>query len=240
MNSLYAIILAGGRGERLGSEEPKQFLDLAGMPVLAWSMEAFAAAGGLAGMVLVGPDGRLARMESIAAAHGRGLVRAVVPGGATRQGSSWNGLMALPFDGDDIVLIHDAARPFITPATILECVGAARVHGAAAVYVRATDTVAEGADGFVRAIPSRECLYYAQTPQCFRYALIRGAHERARAEGIDSSTDDVRLALDAGHRVRIVSGDAGNMKITTAFDLEAARFYAERGIGNDGRRDYRS
>ncbi len=227
MNSLYAIILAGGRGSRLGAEEPKQFLDLAGRPVIAWSMEAFAAVSGIAGMILVGPEDERARMETIAADYGHGLVRAVVPGGATRQGSSWNGLSALPFDDDDIVIIHDAARPFIEPATILECVGEARSHGAAAVYVHATDTVAEGADGFVRAIPSREGLYYAQTPQCFRYGIIRGAHLRARAAGNDSATDDVRLALDAGHGVKIVGGDARNMKITTAFDLEAARFFAE-------------
>jgi len=228
MNSLYAIILAGGRGNRLGAGEPKQFLDLAGRPVIAWSIEAFAAVEGLAGMVLVGPEDKLARMESISLEYGHGLVRAVTPGGETRQGSSWNGLSALPFDGDDIVLIHDAARPFIEPATILECVGETKEHGAAAVYVRATDTVAEGADGFVRAIPSRERLYYAQTPQCFRLALIRDAHEKARATGVDSATDDVRLALDAGHRVKIVEGDARHMKITSAFDLETARFYAER------------
>ncbi len=227
MNALYAIILAGGRGSRLGAGEPKQFLDLAGRPVIAWSMEAFASVPGLSGMVLVGPEDERARMEAVAAAHGRRLVRAIVPGGATRQGSSWNGLSALPFDDDDIVLIHDAARPFIEPATILECVDETRAHGAAAIYVRATDTVAEGADGFVRAIPSRESLYYAQTPQCFRYSLIRDAHARARAAGTDSATDDVRLALDAGHDVRIVLGDARNMKITTAFDLETARFYAE-------------
>lgn len=235
MNSLYAIILAGGRGNRLGAGEPKQFLDLAGRPVIAWSMESFAAVEGLAGMVLVGPEDERARMEAMAARYGHGLVRAIVAGGDTRQDSSWNGLSALPFDGDDIVLIHDAARPFIEPATILECVMEARVHGAAAVYVRATDTVAEGADGFVRAIPSRESLYYAQTPQCFRFSIIRAAHEKARAAGIDSATDDVRLALDAGYDVRIVMGNARNMKITTAFDLETARFYAE-GVQRDGAR----
>lgn len=235
MNSLYAIILAGGRGNRLGAGEPKQFLDLAGRPVIAWSMESFAAVEGLAGIILVGPEDKLARMESIAMEYGHGLVRAIVAGGDTRQDSSWNGLSALPFDGDDIVLIHDAARPFIEPAAILECVMEARVHGAAAVYVRATDTVAEGADGFVRAIPSRESLYYAQTPQCFRFSLIRDAHAKARAAGVDSATDDVRLALDAGHRVKIVEGDARNMKITSAFDLETARFYAE-GVQRDGAR----
>ena len=227
MSSIYAIILAGGRGERVGAGEPKQFLDLAGRPVIAWSVEAFASVEGLAGMVLVGPQDRLARLESIAARYGRGLVRAVAPGGPTRQGSSWNGLSALPYERDDIVLIHDAARPFIARETIFECVAEARAHGAAAVYVRATDTVAEGSEGFVRAIPSRESLYYAQTPQCFRHWLIREAHIRARESGIDSATDDVRLALDAGHQVRIVPGESRNIKITTAFDLAVARSYAE-------------
>ena len=84
MSSIYAIILAGGRGERVGAGEPKQFLDLAGRPVIAWSVETFASVEGLAGMVLVGPEDRLARMESIAARYGRNLVCAVTPGGPTR------------------------------------------------------------------------------------------------------------------------------------------------------------
>ncbi len=226
MPSTYFIILAGGRGRRMGQDTPKQFLDLAGAPVIAWSMRACAGATGISGMLLVCPEDERGRMESIAGLYGAGLVRDIVSGGETRQGSVYNALGALPFAVDDILLFHDAARPFVSSRAILDCIEATRAHGAAATYVKATDTVTEGIDGFVIAIPPRERLFAAQTPQGFRYAVIRDAHERARAAGVFDASDDVRLVMESGVKVKMVEGDYRNIKITTAFDYEVARMIA--------------
>ncbi|TAL30418.1 MAG: 2-C-methyl-D-erythritol 4-phosphate cytidylyltransferase [Spirochaetes bacterium] len=226
MSSTYFIILAGGRGARLGNDTPKQFMDLGGMPVIAWSMRACATVPEISGLILVCPEDERGRVESIAASHGRGLVRAIVAGGETRQGSVYNALSALPFADDDILLFHDAARPFIGPGIISRCVMETAAHGAAAVYVRATDTITRGDGGFVESIPPRDALFAAQTPQGFRYAVIRAAHERARAAGLFDASDDVRLVMESGVRVKMVEGEYRNLKITTAFDYDVARMIA--------------
>jgi 2-C-methyl-D-erythritol 4-phosphate cytidylyltransferase len=229
MPSTYFIILAGGRGARLGNDTPKQFLDLGGMPVIAWSMRAAAAVKEVSGLILVCPGNERARVESIAGRHGTNLVRAIVAGGETRQGSVWNALSALPFADDDILLFHDAARPFIGPGIISRCAAETAIHGAAAVYVKATDTVTRVDGGFVTSIPPREGLFAAQTPQGFRYSVIRAAHEQARAAGVFDASDDVRLVMESGVKVKTVEGEYRNLKITTAFDYEVARMVAGKG-----------
>lgn len=235
MKQVYAIILAGGRGARLGADTPKQFLDLNGIPVIAWSLQAFSAIKEINGIVVVTPDDCHTQMNAILSEYGSGASRLVVTGGETRQQSSYNALRCMAFDDEDILLFHDAARPFITRETILRCIAETELHGAAAVYVHAVDTVTEGDNGFVTAIPPREKLYYAQTPQCFRYRIIRDAHETALSRGITASTDDVALVKNAGYAIKIVEGDGINMKITTSFDYELAGYIAERHFINRSR-----
>ncbi|HPA71204.1 MAG: 2-C-methyl-D-erythritol 4-phosphate cytidylyltransferase [Spirochaetes bacterium] len=218
----YALILAGGAGTRLGGDTPKQFLDLAGKPVIAWSMKAFDDADDISGIVVACPEAYRESVWETGEANGIGKLVAVVAGGETRQLSAYNALTAIDYSDDDIVLIHDAARPFVTAAVIRDCVVAAEAFGAASAYVKVTDTVAEAWDGFVAAIPDRSSLYNTQTPQAFRYGIIRRSHERARAEGAVNSSDDVRLIMDAGTRVRVVEGDYRNIKITNPRDMEIA------------------
>ena len=148
----------------------------------------------------------------------------IVPGGITRQSSSYNAINSGIFSDEDILIFHDAARPFVLPVIINACIEAAVESDASGVYVKATDTIAEIDKGYVRRIPSREGLYYTQTPQAFKYKRIKEAHDMAVAKNIINATDDVSLIIDAGYKVKMVKGDYMNIKITSAFDLEIAKF----------------
>jgi 2-C-methyl-D-erythritol 4-phosphate cytidylyltransferase len=230
MSNAYAVILAGGRGERMRGELPKQLLPLGGKSIIAWSIDAFARIDEVRGILIVSHPDCAAEIASIAPHHASGKLIGIVAGGETRQGSSYNALCALDCRDGDIVAIHDAARPFVSGGVIRAVLSAAREHGAAGAYVRATDTISEGKDGFVTAIPERSGLYYTQTPQAFRFEVIMDAHQSARERNRASSTDDAGMVLDAGGRVRIVDGDYRNIKITSPADYEAAKALASRGL----------
>ena len=211
-----AIIAAGGRGVRLGSGRPKQLLDVGGRPMLARSVDAFVRHPRIAGVVVALP-------EAVAAHPPQYLTEAgvtVVAGGERRQDSVARAFAQVPADSD-IVVIHDAARPFVTAALIDRTVDAADAYGAAIAALPVTDTVkrANARRIIVDTIPRSE-VFLAQTPQAFRVAVLREALALAGADG--EATDEAMLAERAGHRVHLVEGDQGNIKITTAADLELA------------------
>jgi 2-C-methyl-D-erythritol 4-phosphate cytidylyltransferase len=222
----YGIILAGGRGLRLGADMPKQFLPLGDRPVIAWSMEAFCRCGSIDGLIILCPADEIPRMRELVKRYPHEKILDIIAGGETRQGSSWNAVNARKYQDDDILLIHDAARPFVTERIILDCVAAAKEHGAAGTYIPATDTITEIHDESVTAIPPRENLFYTQTPQAFRFDVIKKGHELARSRTDITVTDDVSLVLTAGHTVARVQGDPRNIKITTNFDYELAQWLA--------------
>lgn len=221
MERVYAIILGGGMGHRLGGEVPKQFLPLGGKPVIAWSMELFNSLPGVDRIVVVVPGERKSEAESIAHRSGIDRLYSVLPGGSTRQGSARNALDLLHYSGDDILMFHDAARPFISASIASRCLDDARAHGAAAVYVPLRDTLAVIKDGYVRSVPARDTLYHAQTPQAFRHSIIRAAHDTSLPDDT-SITDDVSLALAAGFKVKMTEGDYCNIKITDESDYRTA------------------
>jgi len=223
MNAIYGIILAGGTGTRLGDGTPKQFLPLGDRPMLLWSLDAFCSVEEISGIIIVSPHEHLALTEEIIQQHQIQGAIEIIEGGGTRQESSYNAVRCRKFDDDDILVLHDAARPFVSPTLIRQCIEETEMHGAAAVYVRATDTVTEIRDNRVQKIPEREILHYAQTPQSFKYHFIKEAHEHAREKGITGATDDASLAILAGFTVRAVTGDYQNIKITTPFDYELAQ-----------------
>lgn len=227
MSGIYGIILAGGSGLRMGIGIPKQFLPLGGKPVIAWCLNTFASLPGIQGIVVATPPEYRERTEEIVSDLKSDKTFTVIIGGATRQGSSYNALSGRAFSADDILLFHDAARPFIREDTVLRCIEAARLHGAAGVYMRSVDTITRVREGFVESIPPREHLWQAQTPQAFRFEIIQEAHERARARGVSTASDDASLVFDAGFRVRIVEGEHTNFKITTPLDYEMARFISD-------------
>ena len=215
-----AIIAAGGAGRRLSAGVPKQLIALGGRTILERSVDAFARHPRVDDVILVLPAELFAAPPAWVGE--RPTVR-VVAGGSRRQDSVANGFRCLS-DRTDVVLIHDAARPFVTAELISRCIDAAAAHGAAIAAQPVRDTVkrvqAEGAGLRVIETVPRESVFLAQTPQAFRRGVLADAV--ALGESGVETTDEAALAERAGHPVHIVEGIPGNVKITTADDLAAA------------------
>ena len=221
MASVVALIPAGGIGTRLGRRTPKQFLTLGGGSILAATVAHFARHPAIAGVVVAAPAAHVNRARlALRTLRPRGAIT-VVPGGTTRQESVWLALRAVP-DDVDLVVVHDAVRPFITRGLIDAVVGAARRTGAAICALPVADTVKRVRGDEVEATIDRTGLWTMQTPQAFRPALLREAHEKARRDGV-VGTDDASLVERLGHSVKVVRGLEKNLKITTPEDLRRAR-----------------
>lgn len=220
-----AVIVAAGRGRRVGAGGNKVFLPLAGRPLLWWALRAFEQCSAIGDVILVVGAGEEEEAGRIAREFAR--VRAICPGGETRGESVTAGLARLP-DTAEIVAVHDGARPLVTPTLIAACVETAAARGAALPALPVTDTLKRAApDGTVAATVERTALYGAQTPQTFRRALLVEAYARARAEGVEG-TDDASLVERLGHPVPLVYGDPENLKVTVAADLPRAAAVLER------------
>lgn len=220
MLSIAVLVPAGGLGTRLGGRMPKQFLQVGGATILARTLTHFVRHPGVRAIVVAAPAEHLARTRRLVARSGRHPVE-VVAGGATRQESVWQALQAVPGDVD-VVLVHDAVRPFIDRRLIDAVVAAAVAHGAAICALPIAETVKRVRDAVVETTLDRSGLWAVQTPQAFRAALLREAHDKARREGV-VATDDAMLVEWLGQPVRVVPGLAGNIKITTPEDLRRAR-----------------
>src|SRR6266851_4639498 len=230
-----AILVAAGRGLRAGAGGPTQYRTLGGQTVIFRAMEAFCRHPDIfAVQPVVNPDDAAVFNEAVA-----GLRHAPpANGGATRQASVHAGLEALASHKPDVVLIHDAARPFVSAALISRAIEAASRTGAAIPAIPVTDTIKLiDSSGNVEATPERARLRIAQTPQAFRFDVILDAHRRAARDGRSDFTDDAALAEWAGLTVATFEGDPANMKLTTPEDFarEQARLGAVLGdvrIGN--------
>jgi len=219
-----AVIVAAGRGSRMNAGENKVFLPLAGRPMLAWTLEAFERCAVVETVVIAAAENEIGKAEALVRAHGFAKVRKVVPGGAERQDSVLAGLTALETEG---VLVHDAARPLITPELIVACARAAEEHGAAVPAVPVKDTVKVTENGMVVSTPERSRLVAVQTPQAFRRLELLEAHLAARQEGAQV-TDDAMLLERLGKKVACVPGHDTNLKITTPEDLLVAELFIRR------------
>ena len=225
-SELAIIVVAAGRGTRAGGGTPKQYRSLAGRPLLAHTLDALlrAAPGAMILPVIHKDDIDLYRISSAPfEAHAR-LARPVY-GGETRQASVRLGLEALAEQKSNpkIVLIHDAARLFVSDTLVDLAITAAKTYGAAIPGVTLSDTIKEiGAKGFVTATPPRARLSAVQTPQAFRFDLILAAHRNAATVGALDLTDDAAVAEWAGHPVHIFAGEDSNLKVTTSKDLSVA------------------
>ena len=222
-----AIIAAGGRGARMGGgggRAPKQFLEIAGTPVVVHTLRRFEECATVAEVFVVVPQGEVQAFLELAEKFSLRKLARVVAGGETRTESVWRGLRDLRAEDVGVVAVHDAVRPLVTPEEIDATVRAAEATGAAVLAARAVDTVKES-DGAEPARVARTLdrarLWHAQTPQCFRYELLRRAYESAKALGLEA-TDDSALVERLGATVSIVEGDARNIKITTAQDFALA------------------
>ncbi len=216
-----AVVVAAGRGERAGGDVPKQYREIAGEPMLRSTLRAFLDHPqiGLVQPVIHPGDEDAYR----AATAGLEKLASPVAGGATRQGSVRAGLEALTASTPELVLIHDAARPFVSGELIGRAIGAGKRTGAAVPGVAIADTVkAIDEAAMVAETLERARLRIVQTPQAFAFDLILKAHRRAAQAGLESFSDDAALAEWAGHRVSVFDGEAGNVKVTTNEDFARA------------------
>lgn len=213
-----AVVVAAGRGTRMGLDSPKVLLPIAGRPVLRWALEAFERCPQIDHVALVAAGEEVIAMRQRVKAWGMGKVKAVVPGGQTRTHSVMAGLAALPQD-TDVVAIHDGARPCITPEDIARTLEAAKMWGGAAAGFPCRDTLQEVDEhGQVCSTPDRNAHWAVQTPQCFAYGPLCQAYEQALQSG-ESFTDDVAVARRAGIPVELVDCGPGNLKLTSPEDV---------------------
>jgi 2-C-methyl-D-erythritol 4-phosphate cytidylyltransferase len=216
--TFVVIIPAAGSGSRSGQPTPKQYVEIAGAPVLAHTLRAFAAVPGCTGIIVAIDEEWRAVAERCA--EGLDGVR-FVAGGSERQHSIANALAALPGD-PDLILVHDAARPCVSRALVERVVAAAAEYGAAIPALPINETVKRvGADGVIIETVPRANLRAAQTPQGFRRGLLIEAYAHATTTGI-IATDDSSLVEALGHDVRVVDGEPGNIKITLPEDFGRA------------------
>ncbi len=218
-----ALIVAGGKGLRMGQSRAKQYLMLAGRPIIAHTLAAMAACRLIERIYLViPPDDISFCRQAILPPLALPLPICLVAGGAERQGSVYNGLKAVGrFAG--IVVIHDGVRPLVTPDLIANCIMEAHIHGACIVGIPATDTLKQIASpGVITATLARSGVWLAQTPQAFNFDLIFKVHQHAAQSG-RVATDDAMLLEQCGQTVRIIQGSRINLKITTPEDLELAK-----------------
>jgi 2-C-methyl-D-erythritol 4-phosphate cytidylyltransferase len=217
-----AIIVAAGKGERMGAVLPKPFLPLGGIPLLIHTLQTVRRSLLVQRIILVIAEERESLCREILQTHGLSNAPiTLVHGGAERQDSVRCGLAALDLESE-IVVIHDAARPFLDPAILEASIRTAAEHGGAVVAVPAGDTIKRVTeDGRVMETVPRQQLWLAQTPQTFRVPLIREAHARAVAESV-TATDDAALLEWCGKTVKVVVGSSRNFKITTPDDFYLA------------------
>ncbi|MBU3188441.1 2-C-methyl-D-erythritol 4-phosphate cytidylyltransferase [Clostridium bowmanii] len=218
-----AIILAGGKGSRMGMvDEPKQFIDIYGKPIVVHTIEAFDIHEQIDAIAVVCLKEWHEDIKIWTRKYELNKVKWIVDGGETRQESVFNGLKAIEEDvsPEDIVVIHDSARPLISHRIIVNNIEGAKKYGAVDTVIKASDTIIKSTDDeTISSIPVRKELYIGQTPQSFVYSTIYDAHKTAEASKLQDSTDDCRLVLNCGKKVHLVDGDKLNFKITTMEDL---------------------
>jgi len=232
---VFVIIPAAGMGTRMGAAHvgqpplrSKQFMELDGVPILIHTLRKFAAAPLVDSIWIAMRKPEIESFQPTLAMAALGKPVHLIEGGEHRQESVGNVLDALPAESGDLVLIHDAVRPFVSQETIAGVIDQVKRYGAAIAGVPAIDTIKrverrpEGA--VVEATIPREQIVQAQTPQGFRYGLLSPIFNEARAEGFQG-TDEASLLERAGHPVHVVMGSARNFKITTPADLELAEFF---------------
>lgn len=227
MSETWLLIVAAGRGQRLGRDSPKAFVDLAGRPLAAYAVEAGGAASAVDAIVAVGDVGRFESLLSKLSPRARAKWRGVVPGGGERRDSVRNGCAEIErlAEEDPIVLVHDAARPLATPE-LLDAVARAAAHGPALAAAPVADTVKRRRGDIVEGTLDRGDLALAQTPQAARLSALLQADLQA---AVGPATDEASLFEAAGETVTIVPSASTNFKVTTPEDLRLAAAWVQAG-----------
>ncbi len=219
-----AIIAAAGQGTRMGGKRAKQFLELAGIPIIIHTLQAFEACEAIQEIIVVLPEADVGNFSAVARPYNLEKVRAVVPGGVTRASSVLQGLRAVEANDNDIVVVHDGSRPLVTGTEITRTVEAAEVSGAAILVAPLVDTIKEVRDSVVTRTLLRDQLRRALTPQCFRYGILRRAYEQV--DELDATlTDESSLVERLGVPVTVIEGSSRNIKVTRPEDLIVAEAF---------------
>lgn len=214
------VIPAAGIGKRLGSNKPKQFLEIDGIPILQITLQKFQACDAVDCVVVVSHADFINEVTDLVTKNNFTKIASIVNGGEHRQDSVWNGLKEIIKNDVEIILIHDAVRPFVTDEIIKNVITATENFGAAVPAIPLKDTIKVSDEkGFLIETLDREKLFAVQTPQGFRKDLIVKAFEKAYTDNY-YATDDANLVERLGEKIRLVEGDYKNIKITTKEDLE--------------------
>lgn len=213
-----AVIVAAGKGKRMGTELSKQFLPLCGKEILAHTVEKFEKAEKIRDIILVTGEDSLQDVQEMTQEYGWEKIRSIIAGGKERQDSVWNGLQEVAADAE-IVLIHDGVRPFVTEDILNLSMETAMEMGGCVAGVPAKDTIKVcNSENIAVDTPDRSTLWQIQTPQTFRRELIMKAYMQAKEDGF-VGTDDASLAEYSGYPVKVIMGSYRNIKITTKEDL---------------------
>jgi 2-C-methyl-D-erythritol 4-phosphate cytidylyltransferase len=233
MSRIVAIVPAAGLGTRMGADQPKQFLELDGLPLIIFTLRRLAACTAITEFLISTRVDDVVSLQDKVGKAALGRPALVIHGGDTRQHSVANALKHVD-PTTEIVLVHDAVRPFITQKQVERLIAEARARGAAILGIPAIDTVKEVKRAslpedmaLISATIPRERIVLAQTPQVFSYALLREAFQKAERDGLTAS-DEAALVERLGRDVYVVQGSERNLKITRPADMELARFYLEQ------------
>ncbi|MBF7096142.1 IspD/TarI family cytidylyltransferase [Alkalibacter mobilis] len=214
------ILLSAGKGERMGSQIPKQFIEFDSVPLIIHTMRVIDACERIDDIVIVMNEEFMDYTRELISKYHFNKPVMVVQGAVTRQGSTYNGLMALKEKKPEVVVIHEAVRPFIGEDMINETIDEAMIHGAVDTAVKTTDTMIQVENGMIIGMPDRNLLYNGLMPQTFKYDLIVMAHDKAIEDNFTETTDDVRLVYRLGLPVKVVIDTYDNKKLTTQEDIE--------------------
>lgn len=216
-----AVVLAGGQGRRMHSEVQKQYMMLAGSPLITYALEAFEHSSVDAVVLVTGAGEESYARTKLVEAYGFSKVKAVVAGGRERYHSVYEGLKAL--EGCDYVLIHDGARPLVTDEIISRAIEGAKQYDACVVGMPVKDTIKVADDSsYAASTPDRAYLWQIQTPQAFAYPLVKGAYDRIMVnERLQTGITDDAMVVESQteHRVKLIEGGYENLKVTTPEDL---------------------
>lgn len=231
MGKVYAAILAGGSGTRMGNpDKPKQFWTIAGRPVVVHTVEKFCLIDEFAEIIVLSPEGWVNQTRDIMASYLGAFARriSVIAGGATRNDTIMNAIDHIEqtrgLDEDDILVTHDAVRPFVSFRIIQDNIAAAREHGACDTVVPATDTIVHSEDGkLIADIPVRSEYYQGQTPQSFNAQRLKSLFTELSEDERKILTDACKILVLKGEQVALVNGDVSNIKLTYTHDMRIAQ-----------------
>jgi 2-C-methyl-D-erythritol 4-phosphate cytidylyltransferase len=212
-----AVIPAAGKGLRSGLTVPKQFHKINGKEIISYTLQVFQRNKNIDDIIVSAPEEYFPLLENCIKKHGITKLRSIVKGGKERQDSVYNAVISREFSDDDLIAVHDAARPLLPGKLLNQLIESAKVNGNAVAAVKARDTLASG-ENFIESYTDRSRLYYIQTPQVFKYKDLRYALEKAYEDNV-FGTDESMLVHRTGLKVNLVEGSYINFKVTTPEDI---------------------